>query len=102
MQANQPTSAAETPGPKEMRRAYFTVGTVKFSLMSLTSFSIYALYWFYRNWKIIRDREQSQISPFWRAFFAPLWTFSMGSHFRKEARAQNISLALPVVALGVI
>ena len=102
MQSNQPTSAPEKPAQKEMRQAYFTVGAVKFSLMSLTTFGLYELYWFYRNWRIIKDRDESQISPFWRAFFAPLWTFSMGSRFRDEAKDQSISLTLPVIALGVI
>jgi hypothetical protein len=105
MQDSHATSASAKPavaGPNEMRQAYFTVGATKFSLMSLTTFGIYALYWFYRNWRIIRDRDQSQISPFWRAFFAPFWTFSMGSRFTEEAKGQNISLGLPVIALGVI
>ena len=105
MQGSQITSALEKPavaGPRELGQAYFTVGAVKFSLMSLTTVGIYGLYWFYRNWRIIRDRDQSQISPFWRAFFAPIWTFSMGSRFTEEAKGQNFSLGLPVIALGVI
>jgi hypothetical protein len=105
VQGIQTTSAPEKPaiaGRKEMRQAYFTAGAMKFSLMSLTTFGIYEPYWFYRNWRIIRDREQSQISPFWRACFAPIWTFSMGSRLTKEAKDQNIPLGLPVVALGVI
>jgi hypothetical protein len=105
MQRSQITSALEKPavaGPRELGQAHFTVGAVKFSLMSLTTFGIYGLYWFYRNWRIIRDRDQSQISPFWRAFFAPIWTFSMGSRFAQEAKGQNFSLGLPVIALGVI
>jgi hypothetical protein len=101
MLGNQTTAVPDRPAQKEMQQAYFTVGAVKFSLMSLTTFGVYELYWFYRNWRIIRDRDQSQISPFWRAFFAPLWTFSMGSHFTEEAKDKNLSLTLPVVALGV-
>lgn len=104
MQGDQLTSAPEKPGQKAMSQAYFTVGIVKFSLMSLTTFGIYGPYWFYRNWRVIRDRDASQlpISPFWRAFFAPVWTFSMGSRLKEEAKDRNISLTLPVIALGVI
>jgi hypothetical protein len=80
---------------------YFTVGAVKFALMSATTFGFYQLYWFYRNWRIIRDHEQSEISPFWRAFFAPVWTFSMGKHFTEQAKRRNLLLTLPVSALGV-
>jgi hypothetical protein len=69
--------------------------------MSLTTFGIYELYWFYRNWRVVRDHERLTISPFWRAFFAPFWTFSLGKHFEAEAKARGIVLTLPVVALGV-
>jgi hypothetical protein len=90
------------PGMKSTGHPYFTVGAVKFSLMSVTTFGIYPLYWLYRNWQIVRHRGRSGISPFWRAFFGPLWTFSMGWHFAEEARARNIRLKLPVVASGVM
>lgn len=102
MNSSQTTPAPDKPVQNELRQAYFTVGAAKFSLMAVATFGIYQLYWFYRNWRIIRDRDKSRISPFWRASFAPFWTFSMGSRFTEEARAQNISLTLPVIALGVI
>ena len=98
---DQSSSIAEAEGPKEARPAYFTVGAVKFSLMSLTTLGLYELYWLYRNWQTIRDRHGSNISPFWRAFFAPLWTFSMGSRLKDEADDRNIPVTLPVIALGV-
>jgi len=82
--------------------AYFTVGTLKLSLMALTTFGLYELYWFYRNWKMIRQREQLPISPFWRAFFAPLWTFSLGMRFKAHAKERNISIELPVAAIGIL
>jgi hypothetical protein len=105
MAANPPIPGPESspaPAREEGRQAYFTVGALKFCLMSLTTFGLYELYWFYRNWRVIREREQSQISPFWRAFFNPIWTFSMGARFAGDARARNISLALPAVALGIL
>ena len=55
--------------PATASDAYVTVGATKLSLMVVATFGIYALYWFYRNWKVIRDREHSDIQPFWRAFF---------------------------------
>lgn len=95
-----PTPAvADREAPRE---AYFTVGAVKFSLMSLTTFQFYVLYWFYRNWLVIREREHSSISPFWRAFFTSFWIFSMGTRFVKQAKAQNLSITLPVGELGIL
>src|SRR5579863_5993031 len=102
MPHSQPTSAPDKPVRNEMRQAYFTIGAWKFSLMSIATGGIYELYWFYRNWRLLRDRDDPQISPFWRAFFAPLWTFSMGFRFTDEAKGRNITLTLPVVVLGII
>lgn len=98
---DQFVSTPEQGQPQEKRHAYFTVGAVKLSLMSLTTGGLYELYWFYRNWQVIKPRYQAKISPFWRAFFAPLWAFSMGSRFKEEAKTRNIPLRFPVTALGV-
>lgn len=91
---------AELASP-DARDAYFTVGALKFSLLSLTTLGIYPLYWFYQNWKIVRERENASLSPFWRTFFTPIWIFSLGSHFRACAAAEDFSLALPVTLLGI-
>jgi hypothetical protein len=81
---------------------YFTVGTAKLSLMVVATLGFYALYWFYRNWNVIRTRDRLRISPFWRAFFGVLWTFSLGRQFNEDATERNIGIRLPAVALGVL
>jgi hypothetical protein len=94
-----PESAIAEPAAD--RAAYFTVGPVKFVLMSIATLDLYTIYWFYRNWKVVRERADPSISPFWRAVFTPLWTFSLGRRFREEAQAKNVGIMLPVNALGV-
>lgn len=103
----------ETPNPYAPPKAvlvdpvtasggYFTVGTMKLSVMTVATLGIYALYWFYRNWKAIRDRDHLDIAPFWRAFFAGLWTFSLGGRFKADAKERSIGIRLPVVTLGAL
>lgn len=55
----------------------FNVSLSKFTIMSLCTFGIYELYWAYKQWDAVRRRDQEDLSPFWRAFFAPLWAFSL-------------------------
>ena len=55
----------------------FSVSLSKLVVMSLATFGIYELYWCYKQWEAIRRRESEKLSPFWRAFFAPLWGFSL-------------------------
>jgi hypothetical protein len=55
----------------------FAVSLTKFAVMSLCTFGVYELYWAYKHWDAQRRREQEDLSPFWRSFFAPLWGFSL-------------------------
>lgn len=65
---------------------FFPVSTGKFVAMSLCTFGIYELYWYYKNWERVRARTGETLSPFWRAFFAPLWSFSL---FRRVREYQD-------------
>lgn len=94
--------AADISVPHAAEAQYFTVGALKFTLMSITTFGLYPIYWFYRNWKLIRDRHELSIWPFWRAVFAPLWTFSMGRIMVDEGKERGIALDLSYSLLGVL
>jgi hypothetical protein len=48
---------------------FFAVSLLKLAVMSMATLGFYELFWFYRNWVLIKRRERSDILPFWRAFF---------------------------------
>jgi len=105
MQEDQSSNFSQSALPGDTGVAtsqYFTVGAVKFAVMSLTTCGLYELFWFHKNWKIIRERDRLDISPFWRAVFAPLWSFSLGERFAKQASANDVVISLPVVPLGIM
>lgn len=103
-------SPAGQAAPPDVQPAYFTVGTLKFCVMTFLTGNVYALYWFYRNWKVIKERQAESISarrradiwPFWRALFTQFWLFAMGADFKREAKANGIRLILPVALLGTL
>ena len=107
---NQLPLLAEQAGSRDVQPAYFTVGTLKFCLMTFITGNVYALYWFYRNWKVIRKRQTENIEarkradiwPFWRALFTQFWMFAMGADFKREAKANDTRLILPVALLGTL
>jgi hypothetical protein len=78
----------------------FPVSLSKFAVMSICSFGIYELYWCYQNWTRLRDREGLLVSPFWRAFFAPLWGFSLFGRIRDLADSEGVETgwSAPVLA----
>ena len=48
-----------------------------FVLLIVATFSIYAIYWFYRNWKQLKAHNDLNISPGWKtvSFIIPIWGF---------------------------
>lgn len=92
------TPDAEVADPTTSSKpAYFTVGTTKLIVMSVATLSLYELWWFYKNWKIIRDRTGASIMPFWRAVFAPLWGFSFVGHVRGSREELGLSSVSPAL-----
>lgn len=56
-----------------------------FILLSFTSFGLYTVYWFYENWRQIRDREDWDIYPVWRALFAIFFTHALLCYIDERA-----------------
>lgn len=84
---------------------YFTVSTTKLVLMSLCTFSIYMVYWFYRNWKVIKNyTPNSEIMPFWRAVFCGIWAYSCFREIRNNAHEIERYKKFPAgyLAIGII
>lgn len=63
---------------------FFEVPVWKLVLMSVCSFGVYELYWFYRQWKAIKARELAMIRPFWRAVFPIFFCYQCFSNVRDE------------------
>lgn len=55
---------------------FYPTHLLKFAVLSVGTFSLYELYWFYKCWKYVKIKEE-KISPLGRAFFAPLWTYAL-------------------------
>ena len=61
----------------------------KFILLSMVTFGLYELYWFYKTWKFLKERNNLNISPFWRSVFSPLFAGSNAEHVLKLAKEKN-------------
>lgn len=87
--ASPPISANPDPIAEPHGRAeplpFYALDVTKFVILSICTFGLYELYWFYRGWQRVRDQYGRDLSPFWRAFFAPLWGFSLFREIRDYA-----------------
>ena len=70
--------------------------------MSICTFGLYELYWFYKNWVLIKARTEQDIMPFWRAFFAPLWAYSCFKHIKNSAIGNNVPESLSIGLLAIV
>ena len=79
---------------------YFAVSLLKLTVMSLCTFGIYDLYWFYKNWNLIKQRESSDIMPFWRAIFAYFWCYQCFSRIGRDGETLGIHQSAPAGPLA--
>ncbi len=61
---------ADLVPPQETSAGYYVVSQKKFLIMLLGTTGIYSIFWFYRNWRLHKDRTQDDIWPVPRAIFA--------------------------------
>jgi len=86
----QAVVAAGPPPMSEGQPIFFPVSPLKLVVMSTVTLGIYELYWFYKNWKLIKQRTDSNIMPFWRAFFGVLFCYSCFKEIKDVATPRGI------------
>jgi len=68
--------------------------------MSICTLGVYELYWYYKNWCAIKERGEPEIMPLGRAFFAPLFCYSLFSKIRATAKSRAIQDPVPAGLLA--
>ncbi|MBC5775557.1 hypothetical protein H8S95_15880 [Pontibacter sp. KCTC 32443] len=66
----------------------------KFCLLCFLSGGIYLLYWQYKSWNYLKQKEQSDIQPFWRAVFGIFFIISLNrklAHLAGEKQGESAS-----------
>lgn len=74
---------------------FYCVSLAKFSLLSLFTFGLYELVWFYRNWKLVKLRTGVEIRPFARAAFSPLFCYSFANTVNSAAESLRLGRVRP-------
>lgn len=90
---------------------YFPVSPLKLVVMSVFTFGLYEFYWFYKNWRLVTDREDPGMSRAWnvfssiaRASFTVFFCYSLFMRIQDSADEQEVpvSLASGFLAIGWI
>lgn len=102
MTDNSITAGGDAETEEVPSALYFSVSPLKLVVMSFGTFSLYQIYWFYKNWWLVKERERSDINPAGRSVFAFFFCYSLFSKIRDTAQENHVSVALPVGPLAAL
>jgi hypothetical protein len=69
---------------------YFSVSPVKLVVMSVCTFGIYEIYWFYKHWGAIKKENNLDINPLARAIFAIFFCYDLFKRIQSAAALQKL------------
>lgn len=104
MSNNVAGSVSVTNTPNLAEPIYFPVSLFKLVVMDLCTLGLYQVYWFYKNWMLIKERERSNIIPALRAIFAVLFCYACFKRIRatgEEHLAMDLAIG-PLAAAWII
>ena len=97
--AAAPTLAPAEPATADAGPSWFAVGPGKLIAMSVVTLGLYQLYWFYQQWRRVRDGGEN-VSVVARSLFGVLFSYSL---FRRViASAPDAAPAAGAGALAVL
>lgn len=79
---------------------FFSVSVAKLCVLSFFSFGAYTLYWFYQNWKLVRDEHKEDVSPIARTILSNFYCYALFS--RMIARGRDVHLSVFPAALCAV
>ena len=72
---------------------YYVVAPGKFLALTILTMGLYLFYWFYRQWRSVKQRDESGIWPIPRGIFYIFFTHSLFSDISGKLRDKGISHA---------
>ncbi len=88
---NEESSLLHSSEQKIAVHFYYAVPKTKFILLFVCTLGLYQLYWFAKNWMLIRQQEKSKIKPIARAIFSILFYSDLANRVLKTARTMGYS-----------
>lgn len=69
---------------------FFPVSRFKLFVMSLVTFGLYEVFWFYKNWQLFKAATGYNISPFWRSVFSGIWCYFLFMEIKILAKSRRV------------
>ncbi|HEV3008209.1 MAG TPA: hypothetical protein VGX52_04165 [Burkholderiales bacterium] len=85
----------------ESEAVFFAVSGLKLAVMSIVTFGLYEIYWFYKNWKCVQRNTGDDVSAPLRAVFYPLISYPLFKRIRSHARSSGVESDFPAGVLAI-
>jgi amino acid permease len=69
---------------------FLYISSARLILLSIASMSLYEVYWIYKNWRYIKERDGLDIKPFWRGIFGIFYCHSLLRRIHENVDARAI------------
>lgn len=73
----------------------------RFILLSIITFGIYELVWFYKNWKFLKVEQNLKITPILRTIFSIIFAWSFAWYLKTFLKEKNISAKFSPTLIGI-
>jgi Domain of unknown function (DUF4234) len=98
-----PASADVAPAEKTSTWGqYYAVPPLKMVLLSFATFGLYEIYWFFKQWKAVREQTHERLSPVARSLFAIFFCNRLFGHIRGAAINAEVRTGMATGALSAI
>jgi len=85
-QKSHHTSSSELMNSEDAPYPY-VISILKLSILSVATFGVYEVYWFYKQWKSFKVERELKVSPVARAIFAGIMSYSLFKEVSKAVRS---------------
>lgn len=73
----QNTSVSAQPKSSSAHAAFLYIPVSRLIVLSILSCGLYEVYWIYKNWRYLKERDGLDIKPFWRGWFGVFYCHSL-------------------------
>ena len=85
-----PQDAYTAPEERQREAMFFHISGVRLVLMSIASWGLFELYWIYRNWQYLKERDGLNIRPFWRGVFSIFFIHWLMNTIHDDPQANRV------------
>jgi hypothetical protein len=95
------SAATYSASQPEAKRYFFDVSILKLVVMSTVTFNLYQIFWFYRNWRLAKERGED-LMPLPRAIFAVFFAYPLFQEVRQIGRTAGVNAAASAGGLAFL